>query len=87
MAFQGQLHNCIAREGVVPVFFTSVKIAVVLELGCKTRENGICCGQESSGAKTRGHSLWFADGGSGNDILVTSSYPQHCFLLALELSA
>lgn len=83
---QEQLDDFIAHEAVVPLFLTFVKIAVVLELGCVTRENGICSGQGSSGAKACGQSLWFADRGSGNDILVTSSYPQRCFLLALKLS-
>lgn len=86
VVLQEQLHSCIAHEAVVPLFLTSVRTAVVLELGCITREIGICCGLESSRAKARGHSLWFADGGSGNDILLTSSYPRCCFLLASELS-
>lgn len=84
--FQEQLDNFIAHKAVVPLFLTFVKITVVVELGCITWENGICSGQGSSGAKARGRSLWFADGGFGNDILVTSSYPQPCFLLALKLS-
>lgn len=45
------------------------------------------CGQERSGAKAHGHGLRFADGGSVNDILIKSSYPKCCFLLALKLSA
>lgn len=50
-------------------------------------QNDIWCGQERSGAKVHGHGLFFVDGGPVNNILITSSYLECCFLLVLRLSA
>lgn len=50
-------------------------------------QNYVCRGQERSGAKVHGYGLKFADGDSVNDILIRSSYPKRCFLLALKLPA